>query len=82
MVSRSTTMTGPFIQATFKGGDQQESESEEQSTLNVFRYFYMLTFVRITTQRTENTLTSEEQTNMSDVGKTEFEEEETSGSEE
>ena len=52
------------------------------STLNVFHYFYMLTFVRITTQRTENTLTSEEQTNMSDVGKTEFDEEETSGSEE
>ena len=52
------------------------------STLNVFHYFYMLTFVRITTQRTENTLTSEEQTYMSDVGKTEFEEGETSGSEE
>ena len=29
MVSRSTMMTRPFIQATFKGGDQQESESEE-----------------------------------------------------
>lgn len=89
MVSRLPMMTRPFIQATFRGRDQQESESEEQGSRSkvyfccpLIQKFPHVYFVRITTQRTAKPLTSEDQTNISDVGKSESEEEETSGSEE